>query len=339
MSNIGNTVDPQIHIGTWTNWSRGKILGSTLTLTQRDGSFLIAFLALFVSFTGTCCFRITCFILHHLLSSESSKDALHHQRQATLRNSFSGTSAFASFFQLLWSRRNFQKQRPWIRILPLLLHSAIIIATFATAGVFSSRIAALTGDQVLIKSPYTKPLNLKNESEKIQMDVYRLAYPYASQQMNTFLNYAQDCYRDQNVTSQMCKTFVKRQLPRSIETNASCPFSADICLSQWDNIKIESGYIDSRDDLGLNTPEKYRFNIRSILHCAPLKTKGYVTKTAVSEDTETEFFYDYHYGPLVGPTEVGGYGRANYNYTYTVQRRSRGRSFLANTDSTRYGLG
>jgi hypothetical protein len=335
MSSIGSAVEPQIYIGVWTNWSHGKILGSTLTLTQRDGSFLIAFLALFVSFTGTCCFRITCFALHHLFSSKSSKDALHHQRQALLRNASSGTSAFSSFFQLLWSRRHFrQQQRPLKRIIPLLLHSAIVIVAFAIAGVFSSRITALTGDQVLIKSPFNKPFDILNVSEKTATEKITLADPHASQQMNTFLNYAQDCYVSHNVSSEACKIFVKQRLPQSIEKNAVCPFHVNICRSQWGNIKIDSGYIDSREDLGLNTPEKYRFKIRSILHCAPLKTEGYVSRTVASDQNETQVFYDYKYGIV-----SGGPSFANFNYTYTVRSTPLEHLSLTSAYSPRYGLG
>lgn len=39
-----------VHIGIWTNWSRGEILGLTLTLKRREGNLLLAFTAIFVAF-------------------------------------------------------------------------------------------------------------------------------------------------------------------------------------------------------------------------------------------------------------------------------------------------
>lgn len=59
----------------------GVIAVLGLTLTQRDGGFLIAFLALFVSYVGTSFFRISCFAFHHFFSSAAPQDALYHQRQ------------------------------------------------------------------------------------------------------------------------------------------------------------------------------------------------------------------------------------------------------------------
>jgi hypothetical protein len=40
-----------IHLGFWINWSQGRIAGATYTVTHRDGGFLIAFLAFFITFT------------------------------------------------------------------------------------------------------------------------------------------------------------------------------------------------------------------------------------------------------------------------------------------------
>jgi hypothetical protein len=41
--------DIPVYLGVWTNWSRGQVMGSTLTLDRRNGSLLIAFLAFFVA--------------------------------------------------------------------------------------------------------------------------------------------------------------------------------------------------------------------------------------------------------------------------------------------------
>jgi len=39
----------QVYTGVWTNWSRGKVNGSTITLTRNDANLLIAFLAFFIA--------------------------------------------------------------------------------------------------------------------------------------------------------------------------------------------------------------------------------------------------------------------------------------------------
>jgi hypothetical protein len=37
-----------IHVGFWTNYSKGAVVGSTLTLPSRNGAILVAALAIFI---------------------------------------------------------------------------------------------------------------------------------------------------------------------------------------------------------------------------------------------------------------------------------------------------
>jgi hypothetical protein len=47
-----STANYQVKLGFWTNWSNGKILGATMTMSRQNGGFLIAFLAIFVGMAG-----------------------------------------------------------------------------------------------------------------------------------------------------------------------------------------------------------------------------------------------------------------------------------------------
>ncbi|KAK6211789.1 hypothetical protein LQW54_005648 [Pestalotiopsis sp. IQ-011] len=51
-SNSNSSSQYPAHIGTWTNWSRGPIMGATLTLKRQDADLLIALTAFFVAFVG-----------------------------------------------------------------------------------------------------------------------------------------------------------------------------------------------------------------------------------------------------------------------------------------------
>lgn len=311
-SNLGVPVEPQVYIGTWTNWSRGKILGATLTLTQVNGSFLIAFLALFVSFAGTSFFRLTCFALHHILSSRNPEDDVYHQRQAILRNSASGSNAFCSLSSLLWSHRHQTKQEthPFKRVAPLLLHAAVTIGAFAVAGIYSSRITALTGDEVLVHSPE----NLTGGNYSFE-DEFTLYWPFMSTRINAFANYAQDCYSDGETKAAACKMFMKPQLPRQIDMNAACPFASSLCRTNTGNVRIDTGFLDSHHDLGFNAPESDRFSFRHVLQCAPLTTEGYVRHANYSSDSVSLPFSLYYYGPLNLGSNVTNYTHAQQTQT------------------------
>ena len=335
MENLGVPAEPQIYVGTWTNWSHGKIFGATLTLTQTNGSFLVAFLALFVSFSGTSFFRISCFVLHHVLSSNKPSDALYHQIQAILRNSASGTTAFLSFFQLLWSQSESRNsRRPVTRVLPILLHSAIIIGAFAVAGIYSSRITSLTGDEVLIWSPVQGPVNFTNQTTDLET-VTKVFGRYMSKRNNAFANYAQDCYTNANSTPGNCKTFVKTHLPRTIDRNASCPFDPRLCRSNYGNVRIDTGFLDSHWDLGINAPEPQRIRIRNVLHCSPLVTEGHVVYHNQSDDKLSIPYFSYYYGPIVQDDNSIAFNETHVEMEQTIWQDRVKRGL---TEYPRYGL-
>lgn len=45
---------PTVYLGLWTNWSRGSVLGETLTISRKDGDLLIALTVFFVTLVGSC---------------------------------------------------------------------------------------------------------------------------------------------------------------------------------------------------------------------------------------------------------------------------------------------
>ena len=98
---MDSSQDYEVHLGFWTNWSYGKVRGGTITVTQSNGSLLIAFIALFVATAGKSLWRLLCFALHSIWSQPSiPQDGWYHQRQAILRNS---ETALYGFWQLLCS--------------------------------------------------------------------------------------------------------------------------------------------------------------------------------------------------------------------------------------------
>lgn len=100
-----------VYLGQWTNWSRGPILGPTLTMTQENGKYLIAFIAFFTAFIATRFWKMCCFFLHRFYSTDQPSSAPYHQRQAVLRNSSSPESGLVSLLLLCWAwRRPHPKQ-------------------------------------------------------------------------------------------------------------------------------------------------------------------------------------------------------------------------------------
>lgn len=313
-SNTTTYGDYGIHIGTWTNWSHGPVFGGTLTLTKRDGAFFIAFIALFVTLVGTSFWRISCYAIHHLYSSEAARDGLHHQRQAILRNSANGASGFASFCQVLWAWRH-DTHHPYRRTLPILFYTVLTISLFSVAGIFSSKISSMTGNEVLVKSSHCATLN-PDVDNKLPVLLHDW-FPYRTHRVLAWRNYAEQCYRKSS-DQEFCKVYVKTRLPYKTDRNASCPFRDGVCRSASQNLLLDTGYLDSLHDLGLNTPPTERFLWRQMTRCAPLVTKPYEQHINVS----------YHKTDVVRPYTRYYYGERgdiqlfmNENYTYTYPSR------------------
>ncbi|KAL9111595.1 MAG: hypothetical protein Q9227_004083 [Pyrenula ochraceoflavens] len=314
MADLGFSSQYPIHLGYWTNWSHGRVEGATLTLTHVGGALLTAFLALFVAFAGTSFWRLTAFAIHQTLSSDQPKDGLYHQIQAVLRNSANGTSALTALIRIgvAWRSR---ASRPLIRLAPLLGFAFVTVVGFAVAGLFSSKIGSALGNEVLISSSSCGvPFYSTSDSATLEK-ISTIYSPYDAKRATSFSNYAQRCYSNATET-EGCSPFIKRQLPSTVEANASCPFAPQFCRSQDQNIRLDTGFLNTHDDLGMNSPPSLRYVVRLVTQCAPLVTEGYTDSFNYSNDkTYSRYFY--------GRRNYNAAQSAAFNQTYEYEQRSR----------------
>ncbi|ETS80554.1 hypothetical protein PFICI_08083 [Pestalotiopsis fici W106-1] len=293
-----------IRLGIWTNWSKGSVMGSTLTLTRKDASLLIALTAFFISFVGSRFWKIVCFLCHRYLSSSltAPEDALHHQRQVILRNSSAAESGLWTLIQVMWAWRH-HASRSAVRLLPICLMALFCFVSFVLAGVFSANISSSAGDEVLIDGT---DCSIFYSGDASNIDTAHDYSIWNSQVVNNAYNYAQQCYAVDSATSMSsCNSYVENRLDAMRDTAAPCPFANDICRDNSSNLILDSGYIDSHNHLGLNSPPDERILSRQVLHCAPIKTTGYNTSYVVGNTSFTR----YNYGPNT---------RNTGNFTYQV---------------------
>lgn len=318
MTGAGVSTDYPVYIGVWTNWSRGgRVTGSTITLIHRNGALLTAFLALFIAFTGSKVWRIICLILHQYFQTYLPQDGLHHQRQATLRNSISEMASLWTFIRILWAWRK-RATRPFHRLLPVIVLSLFATAGFSIASILSSKISSTMGTEVLISSldcgaPIGTTYGSSMEGKGDQ--ITNILNPWTSERITSFANFVQTCYVN---SSGNCGPYVKKRLFSTIDNNASCPFTKQqICRHTTGNIRLDSGYLNTQTDLGINAPIDLQLNIRFINHCAPIKTVGYTTSVQYSTGKSyIRYFY--------GPTDVENLSMSDNStsYTYITERQS-----------------
>lgn len=260
-------------------------MGQTLTLRRQEANLLIAFTASIIAFVAARTWRIFCFFTHRYYSTSDPQSIVYHQRQAILRNSASPEDSVRLLLGLLWTwRRSRQRYYP----LPVLIVSIICISGFTVAGGFSSQVSTAAGDEVLINSDICGYLPLSSMRDAVEA--------YKAANIHSASNYAQQCYSEDGAAGILdCGKFVTRRLQAdTADQHATCPFSDHMCRSTSDNLRLDTGYIDSHYDLGLNAPPNERILWRNILHCAPLVTEGFTSQ--ITDDASSQNITLYHYG-------------------------------------------
>lgn len=313
-----------VYVGFWTNWSEGNVLGATLTLTQANANLLIAFVAFLVTVSTANLWGIICFTFHHFYSTGTPRDTLRHQRQAILRNNGGPFSGFNMLVQLSWAWRK-AKRRSLRRLVPLLVCIVALLSGFTTASIFAARIATVT--EALIPSPSCGVIGNDNR-DRSAIDKMQLLVPYMARGVSLAVNYAQQCYSSNGPPSPLdCGTYVKKRLPLTVTVNASCPFDPSIYPRADGSLLLDTGYMDSHEDFGINAPTQEWWQFRKSVHCSPLVTNGFTSRHNKTPDRlyrrysygadsswDTNWTYEY-------PDEQGAQKQFNFvgrNYDYTL---------------------
>ncbi|KAF2017544.1 hypothetical protein BU24DRAFT_388882 [Aaosphaeria arxii CBS 175.79] len=300
-----------IHLGFWTNWKYDKVRGATVTMTQESGGLLIAFLAIFIGATGKGLWRVLCLLLHRYFSSAEMKDGVHHQRQLVLRNTETPPAALLQLIMIThaWKGRG---GRPFLSNSGIFLLAAVIWGAFSIAGIFSSRVTTQTANEVLLTGKDCNIINAPDNMSVVEWGI--VTQPWLSSRATAYLNYAQQCYTNAE-NSEDCQQYVKPKLPLKVTRDPSCPFDSKMC--KVGSLTIDTGFLSSNHDLGINLGPKSEFQIRIVDQCAPLVSQGYR-----SIHNQTSFpdipVARYHYG-----TAKKSNGTLDYIYQVATNFSSR----------------
>jgi hypothetical protein len=328
----GKLIEDDIYTGFWINHGTRSSHGATLTLNRQMGGLMIAFLALFIGAAARSQWKIVRFLLHAILAAPTSKDGLHHQRQAILRNTSLASDTALSLFRanMVWRNRSAKLQRRTLPIAFAALAVAIIsaLAGWVTPpsarvssylnipwGVFSSKLLTSSTNEVLIAGRHCGVLaqSANSTTSTFKEPGQKELASLASQRVSACFAYAVECYEQQ---SGACDTYATSILPYKVQRNASCPFADKICRFSADNIILDSGVIDSISDLGLN--DGPHFTVQHQTHCAPLKTEGYTEQMSYPNSTDRHFIYNY-----------GNFRSQNYTHKITLQGNRKDRSSVS----------
>lgn len=291
MSSDGTSI--YIYTGPWVNWSHGLVLGSTITLSARNGAILTSFIAIFTTIVGTQLWKMLCFILHQSRASQEPEDGLYHQHQNVFRNSNTPGGAAWSFMLQSWYWWG-RVRHSTLRSLPWALFSILYIFVFAVLSVFgSSEVVNAAGSDRLIRGSQCG--HWATDGSSAGLGSLRAKTLRDSQNAAA---YARACY-DGPIDTLKCNTYATPHIKWEGK-KADCPFKDGICYEN-NTYQLDTGLMDSHHDLGINTPKEERLKYRSVTTCSILKDKGYLNNNNVTQ------LVTWSYGPTIG---------ANYTFSY-----------------------
>jgi len=203
------------------------------------------------------------------------------------------------------ARHGHHERRSSFLPLFLLLTLAVAFAFGLTAlSILSAQAFQAPDNTALIASPYCGwtieaiPSDLAG-SDYDDLRNGALLLVTAKAQYQTIRSYARSCYGEAGDgqvpgSERQCNTLVMPQIPSTLSMVQKCPFPGDgVCKT--DTAVVESHVIDSRDTLGINTPDSDRVSVTKTMSCVPIDADPWASDWMDAE----------HLGGVVGDTLKG----------------------------------
>ena len=312
-----NNNGTHVYTGCWIDRSRGVLLGSTLTLSARNGGLLTSFIATFITVVGSQLWRIISFIIHQYLASEDPRDGIHHQRQVVFRNISSPLGASWMFLQ---QAKAWRKRTPeaLLRTLPWAALALVFWVASTTAAVFSAEVSKAAGNNRLIVSDHCGDWTFPDSGSQGQLSAYAQK---VRNDTSLAAAYARACYTSDPDPLQ-CRTYVRSTLAWA-SSDTDCPFDDSICQVRENArpYRLTTALLDSHHDLGINAPPDERVQVQKETICAPLVEDSFMTSF---NDSIRGQSLTYNYG-TVSPSFT------NVTYTYATNARRDGFAYQLDT--------
>lgn len=281
----------------WVDYSRGPVLGATITVTSSNANLVIAVLSLLVTFSGSHLWDLVAFICFRTGLSNQPRSALHRQLQILLRN-ITSPGAFLKETGLVgWSSR-YRDARS--SLAPAAALAVFCSTGFLIAGIFVSLIVSTSGLQVLVQSDSCGWVSWRNETTDQNRDYQQTIFKQA-------VTYVQTCYNNSEPLSQ-CNIYVQQAVPIPEINHTGCPFPG-ICTNH-SAVRLDTGLVDSNDVFGINADLDLRVRMQRRLTCAPIDVDRYFTTRPIPPEYLRRYYdrdplpgeqlFEWSLGPMTG---------------------------------------
>ncbi|KAK4448674.1 hypothetical protein QBC34DRAFT_464390 [Podospora aff. communis PSN243] len=295
--------------GIWTDWSDGS---AVLTVAQQHGPLVVAVTALFVNLSIGQAWNIVRFLLHQGRCTPDPQTGLYHQIQALLRNMPTSGSALWSLATTAWAWRRAKDVGAVRESAGPLLAAVLHLCALTASGILSSQVVS-AGDKVLVNGARcgwsANPIG-SNDNATSKLDADIVAYEVGRKLATKSLRYAQLCYNATGAGEPgACNEgFFAPSLGLKTEL-IPCPFSKDLCAlsDRRGSLRVDTGYIDSSEHLGINTRPDSRVRFRKVMSWTPILAEENFSSGVVRDPPEPNWFdsddsFRYYY---LGPTLAG----------------------------------
>lgn len=345
----------EIYLGIWNNWTEKTWLASTLTLTKRDGALLVAFLALFLAWTGSRLWKLCCYAVFQVRSRTSPNDdrdgeyrLIFMRLQATLRNASSALDGLFDFITTARSApatsKTISKRKSLMMCAPLIIFATFLLAWIAVASLLPSRFIS-TGSDVRLRPRSCGvwpqfPKNVTNYGDAVSEAIQYIG-AWTGQTVQNMVDSShvnRDCYDVTGTTpSKHCNSPGRRIVNWTSDITDTCPFGNVSCLSTHSLI-LDSGLVDSHIDLGINARRENRISFRKTMECAIPDLTDYTAnfdRNNVSAVLNTPYYHMSRSGAAAGSigNAIDAYLESVSNLTMW-QAIFLGMSYIDNTNAT-----
>lgn len=215
-----------------------------------------------------------CFAMHQINASPKEHDDVHHQHQLALRSLESELGLLSKICSISIAHKG-TRIASFRRSLFLAMIAIGNGLAFYVAAGLSSRYFA--GHQVvLVRTQNCGAMNEPDLSRLTDDVSFEAADAMIVNSRNGYRKsaaYAKTCYAQTGNSTAACSTYVKPRLSYNVTRNAQCPFDERICNGT--GITLDSGFIRSDADMGINTHPRDAISVRKSLRCVPLAGEKY----------------------------------------------------------------
>lgn len=307
----------RVYQGFWIDYSRGTVIGATITTTANTANLIIAITSLLVAFTGAHLWELVAFVHHSRISSRDPQPTLHRQRQFLVRNIVSPGAFVLEMIKVGWGWR---RHHPWASLFFMALVALICSVGFLTAGIFVSLLVSNSGIQVLAKSASCGFVSWQNESTPLHRS-------YQQQALKQAINYAEECYNKTGELPQ-CNIYAQPNITIQHVSEADCPFPG-LCTGHT-ALRLDTGLMDSKEVFGINMPSNLRVQMQRAITCAPIDDARFFTTRPSPPDIlkkynnrdplPGELLYEWSLGSLSGSSRPYNSTFWGSNYTSTFSK-------------------